>query len=248
MSGKVLPSRMTLTSTKARLKGANTGHKLLKKKADALAVRIRMILKQIVDNKQMMGASLKEANFSLAGVYYAAGDDIKYQVLQNVGPVASSKVGFRVDNVAGVKIPVFDKVESETKIQDLTGLARGGQKLEQSRVTFTKALDNLIVIASLQTAFVALDEAQKITNRRVNALEYVVIPRLEDTVKYIATELDELEREEFVRLKKVQASKKKRIEEEQLAQEAALKRSGKVASEPAKSLLETARDPDDLFN
>ncbi len=47
---------------------------------------------QIVDNKQMMGASLKEANFSLAGVYYAAGDDIKYQVLQNVGPVASSKV------------------------------------------------------------------------------------------------------------------------------------------------------------
>jgi V-type H+-transporting ATPase subunit D len=238
---------MTLTSTKSRLRGANTGHKLLKKKSDALAVRIRMILQQIVDNKNLMGLALKDANFSLAGVYYAAGDEIKYQILQNVSGSAAAKVGMRVDNVAGVKIPVFEKVATEASKKDLTGLAKGGEKLDSSRVTFTKALDSLIALASLQTAFVALDEAQKICNRRVNALEYVVIPRLEETVRYIATELDELEREEFVRLKKVQASKKKRVEEEQLKLEEDIK-SGKVSSAEPMSMLDQARDPDDIFS
>mmetsp|Transcript_30613 Transcript_30613/g.77100 ORF Transcript_30613/g.77100 Transcript_30613/m.77100 type:complete len:248 (-) Transcript_30613:293-1036(-) len=245
-SQKVLPSRMTLTATKNRLKGANTGHKLLKKKSDALTVRIRMILKQIVDNKLVMGAALKEANFSLAGVYYSAGDNIKYQVLQNVPASAAAKVGMRVDNVAGVKIPVFEKAEHESK-KDLTGLSSGGQKVEESRVTFSKALDSLIALASLQSAFVALDEAQKITNRRVNALEYVVIPRLEDTVRYIATELDELEREEFVRLKKVQAGKKRRMEEEALRLKE-LEDAGLVSTGGAKSMLEEEKDADDLFS
>jgi vacuolar-type H+-ATPase subunit D/Vma8 len=49
---------------------------------------------------------------------------------------AAAKVGMRVDNVAGVKIPVFEKHEQEVKTQDLTGLAAGGQKVEQSRTTF----------------------------------------------------------------------------------------------------------------
>jgi vacuolar-type H+-ATPase subunit D/Vma8 len=58
------------------------------------------------------------------------------QVLQNVPANAAAKVGMRVDNVAGVKIPVFEKHEQEVKSQDLTGLAAGGQKVEQSRTTF----------------------------------------------------------------------------------------------------------------
>jgi hypothetical protein len=74
---------------------------------------------------------------------------------------------------------------------------------------FTQAVELLVELASLQTSFLTLDEAIKTTNRRVNALENVVKPKLENTISYIKGELDELEREEFFRLKKVQANKKK---------------------------------------
>ena len=59
----------------------------------------------------------------------------------------------------------------------------------------------------LQTAFVILDEVIKVVNRRVNAIEHVIIPRTENTIKYINSELDELDREEFYRLKKVKNNK-----------------------------------------
>lgn len=72
----------------------------------------------------------------------------------------------------------------------------------------------LVELASLQTAFVTLDNAIKTTNRRVNALEHVVVPKLENTIAYIKGELDELEREEFFRLKKVQGNKKKHAQKD----------------------------------
>jgi V-type H+-transporting ATPase subunit D len=66
----------------------------------------------------------------------------------------------------------------------------------------------LVQLATLQTSFVILDEAIKVTSRRVNALDTVVIPKIVNTVEYIKSELDELEREEFFRLKRSQDKKK----------------------------------------
>lgn len=61
----------------------------------------------------------------------------------------------------------------------------------------------------MQTAFVILDEVIKVVNRRVNAIEHVIIPRTENTIKYINSELDEVDREEFYRLKKVKNNKQR---------------------------------------
>jgi V-type H+-transporting ATPase subunit D len=82
---------------------------------------------------------------------------------------------------------------------------------------FQKFLKQLVDIASLQTQFVTLDEVIKVTNRRVNALEYVVIPRIEFTISYIEKELDEESREDFFRLKKITDKKKSDKLESQLA-------------------------------
>jgi V-type H+-transporting ATPase subunit D len=82
---------------------------------------------------------------------------------------------------------------------NLTGLGRGGQQVLRSKEVYAKAVETLVELASLQTAFMILDEVIRATNRRVNAIEHVVIPRLDNTIKYIVSELDEMDREEFFR-------------------------------------------------
>lgn len=102
----IFPSRMNLGIMKARLKGAQAGHRLLKKKADALKLKFRGILRQIVTKKELMGDVMKKANFSLAEAKFSAGD-FNSNVIQNVGN-ARLKLKARTDNVAGVSLPVFE--------------------------------------------------------------------------------------------------------------------------------------------
>lgn len=210
MSGKerlaIFPSRGAQMLMKARLAGAQKGHGLLKKKADALQMRFRMILGKIIETKTLMGEVMKEAAFSLAEAKFATGD-FNQVVLQNVTK-AQIKVRTKKDNVAGVTLPVFESYQDGSDTYELAGLARGGQQLAKLKKNYQSAVKLLVELASLQTSFVTLDEVIKITNRRVNAIEHVIIPRIERTLAYIISELDELEREEFYRLKKIQDKKK----------------------------------------
>lgn len=145
----------------------------------------------------------------------------------------------RTDNVAGVKLPVFQEQtqDSEKSHEEgaITGISKGGEQIRNCKTSYQKTLKQLIELASLQTSFVTLDRAIKITNRRVNALEKVVQPRIENTISYIISELDELEREEFFRLKKIQKNKKKiqarkkKELEEKLGEEGAQKMLDEVA-------------------
>merc|ERR1719281_520103 len=122
------------------------------------------------------------------------------------------------------------------------GVAQGGQVMTSCRETYFKAVAALIQLASLQTAFVTLDEEIKMTSRRVNALEYVLIPRIEEIVAYITQEMDEQAREEFFRVKKVVEKKKAKLQREREADEAMKKAAGvavgqSVAAIDAPSML-----------
>jgi len=247
----VPPTITMLAMIKARLAGATKGHALLKKKADALTIKFRQILKKIVDTKTKMGKSLKTSSFALTEAKYAAGDNVKHTIFDNV-EAAQVRVKASTDNVAGVKLPKFEYVNDSTESKmDMTGLGKGGQQIQGCRQSYLKAVELLVDLASLQTSFLALDTAIKTTNRRVNALENVVKPKLENTIAYIKGELDELEREEFFRLKKVQAKKKRDMdakeEAEQAAREKGITTSSLAPAYEAPSLLETVQDDDLLF-
>eukprot|EP00892_Ulva_mutabilis_P011255 jgi/Ulvmu1/8501/UM044_0035.1 len=249
----VAPTVTVLAVMKARLIGATKGHALLKKKADALNMRFRQILKQILECKEDMGDTMKTSFFSMTEAKYAAGDNIKHTIFDNV-ETAQVHIKSRIDNVAGVKIPKYEYIKEagESKM-DLAGLAAGGQQVQRCRDAYGKTVELLVNLASLQSAFLTLDVAIKTTNRRVNALENVVKPRIANTIAYIKGELDELEREEFFRLKKVQDKKERdqKVRKEAAAKDAAAKKAvydvAAVAAGPQAVSALSTQDEDELF-
>lgn len=224
-----LPSRMSLIAFKTRLKGAQKGHSLLKKKADALALRYRTVMGELRTAKLEIANQIKGSYFTITQAQFIAGD-ISLAVQESL-KIPTYRMELHVENIAGVQVPSFhtqndDVADSqgdsaaESRLKGYnsystgavtgsltTGLGKGGEQIKEAYAAFRHTLSLLVKIASLQTSWVTLDIAQKVTNRRVNALEKVVIPRVQNTLSYIASELDEQEREEFFRLKMVQKKK-----------------------------------------
>jgi len=194
---------MTLQAMKAKAKGAKKGYDLLKKKADAIKTFLQKILRKILAVKERVGRLTQQAGVLHTKAIVFAGK-FNNQVIQSTPNEAAFKVTASEGNIAGVRIPIFERAGGDNiDVGQIVGLSSGGQQVAQARKAYYAVLKDLVDLASLKTQLVVLDDAFKVTNRRVNALDYVVLPRIHNTIKYIQDELDELEREEFSRLKKV---------------------------------------------
>lgn len=180
---------------------------------------------------------MAQANFSAGNFGNTVRDSVKMKT--------SIRVVIEVKNVAGCLSPTFivkGLGEDTDDLMAAIGMTGGGQAIKAARERFSRYLKLLIEIATLQTQFVTIERVIKVTNRRVNALEFVVIPRILATIAWIESELDEIEREDFYRLKCVTDKKKQaKIQE---AKEAAEKL---AKLQPADGAVKEVDEQADIF-
>ena len=216
MSQQIFPSNMALLQQKAKLKSASKGRDLLKRKADALKMQFRIILKELIEKKKNLGTSYNDALIYLARANFSSSGEISRSVEENVSKNSDIKLMLKTKNHAGVICPEFmiTNIDDQRTGNDknILGITGGGHTLNIAKKHFLEYLTLIVAIATLQTSYKAIDESLKITNRRVNALEYIVIPRIKGNMKYIDIELQERAKEDKFRIKKVLQNKAKHKE------------------------------------
>ena len=202
MEIRVNPTRMELNRLKKRHKVAIRGHKLLKDKLDEL---MKDFMKLVEENRRLRGAVEQELAGSLQGFMMARAIMSKEAVEQAIGfPKVKAEITAGTRNLMGVEVPVFNLKENEVKGGIYPyGFAQTSGELDQAIRKLSESLKSLIKLAEVEKTVELLAGEIEKTRRRVNALEYVLIPQLAETVKFITMKLDENERGNLTRLMKI---------------------------------------------
>ncbi len=199
----VNPTRMQLSSLKKKLASAQRGHKLLKDKRDEL---MRQFMNLIKENKQLRNEV--EAGIADANRYMAvAGSVMQSEVLETALMLPKQEVELEVSekNVMSVYIPVFRPKYRTDDVNDIYsyGTAFTSVDLDGAVNALSEIFPKMIRLAEIEKACQLMaDEIEK-TRRRVNALEHIMIPDYQETIKYITMKLSENERSTTTSLMKV---------------------------------------------
>lgn len=199
----VNPTRMELRRLKTRLKTATRGHKLLKDKSDEM---IRQFMVYVCENKRLREEIEAELSSALKGFTLARAVSSNAVIEEAVMmPATKAEISLSSDNVMSVEVPSISVVEHEGQDKYPYSFDTVTSELDASIGTLSTLLVKLVKLAEVEkTCNMLADEIEK-NRRRVNALEYVMIPQIEETIKYINMKLDENERASTIRLMKVKS-------------------------------------------
>ncbi|MCI6814903.1 MAG: V-type ATP synthase subunit D, partial [Clostridiales bacterium] len=188
----VNPTRMELRRLKTRLKTATRGHKLLKDKSDEM---IRQFMVYVRENKRLREEIEAELSSALKGFTLARAVSSNAVIEEAVMmPATKAEISLSSDNVMSVEVPSISVVEHEGQDKYPYSFDTVTSELDASIGTLSTLLVKLVKLAEVEkTCNMLADEIEK-NRRRVNALEYVMIPQIEETIKYINMKLDENER------------------------------------------------------
>lgn len=206
MEIRINPTRMELNRLKKRLKMAERGHKLLKDKRDEL---VRQFLTLVRQNKELRERVEEELSAAFAK-FLLARAAMPAEALEEALMYPTRRLELQVGkkNIMSVYTPRFQWEEQTTGSGEEGniypyGFVDTSAELDVSIETLAGIMDQLLELAETEKAVQLLaDEIEK-TRRRVNALEHVMIPRMEETIRYITMKLDENERGALTRLMKI---------------------------------------------
>lgn len=199
----VNPTRMELTRLKKQLTTASRGHKLLKDKQDELMRRFILLVKKNNVMRAEVEEELQQAmkNFSVADAL------LNDKYIEELLAVPKERVTLDVieKDVMSVKVPIMN-FQHEKELADGPleyGFLNSNDELDQSIKKFTKVLPKLLELTEIEKTCQLMAKEIEKTRRRVNALEYMTIPQLEETIYFIKMKLEENERAEVTRMIKV---------------------------------------------
>ena len=199
----ITPTRMVLNQLKGRLKTARRGHKLLKDKRDELMRQFLDIVRRNKVLRAEVEQGLTEAFASLQVASAIMSPEMLEQALMY--PRQSVELGMTFKNIMSVNVPVYD---FRTKNNDPSeifpyGFAQTSGELDDALEKMARVFRDMLELAQVEKTMQLLAQEIEKTRRRVNALEYVMIPDLETNIRYITMKLDENESSTKVRLMKV---------------------------------------------
>src|SRR3989338_827830 len=172
------PTRAELQNVKSRIKLADSGHKLLKKKRDGLIIEFYSVLKDAKNMRSELNELYKKAYGSMMEV--------------------------SVKNIMGVKIPQIAKGKIRKTLEERGyGLLSASMRMDEMAENYEILLEKTLEVAEVETKLRKLLMEIEKTKRRVNALEYILIPQLQQQKRIIALHLEEMDRETTFRLKKI---------------------------------------------
>ena len=199
----VNPTRMELTNLKKKLVTARRGHKLLKDKRDELMRRFLELVRENKALRQKVEAGIKAANVHMAVARSVMSDEALEVALMM--PAQRMSVDVTEKNIMSVRVPVFKtrvKAANDGEIYSY-GYAFTSCDLDDAVQALSDIMPDMLRLAEVEKTCQLLASEIEKTRRRVNALEHVMIPQYEDTIKYITMKLDENERSATTRLMKV---------------------------------------------
>ncbi len=201
----VKPTRMDLLRIRKRKVLAENGHELLSEKKDALINEFFQVVDKRRSLRKEVNTLLKDSYRSLIEAQMVMGKE----EIKSISDGAVQMEGIKTDKgaVMGVTVPSFKIDIPEDKFY---GYAETSVKLDEAVENFRRSLEKALELAEVEGKLSRLaDEIEK-AKRRVNALEYIYIPKLEATITYIERQIEEREREDFFRRKKIKAIMERR--------------------------------------